>query len=115
VVYRVVAGAVPQAAAIRSVAPEGEPEASTLVPSETERVQAERGRALFERHDCAACHDPGRATPGMVVKELRGLAGRYDVASLAGFFEAPTPPMPVFALSEEERRDLAHHLLTTYR
>jgi glucose/arabinose dehydrogenase len=115
VVYRIVAGPAPRAGAIPSAASEVEREAPALVLSEAQRVQAEWGRALFERHDCAACHDPARATPGMVAKELRGLAGRYDVASLAGFFEAPTPPMPVFALSEEERRALALHLLATYR
>jgi hypothetical protein len=51
----------------------------------------------------------------MVTKELRGLAGRHDVEGLAAFLAAPTPPMPVVALSEEEKRDLAVYLLATYR
>jgi mono/diheme cytochrome c family protein len=114
-VYRVVAAAAPRAAAPPPPARGPEAEPPTLVLPEALRAQAERGRELYGRHGCAACHDPARATQGMVAKELERLSKRYDVASLAAFFEAPTPPMPVFALSEEERRDLAVHLLVTYR
>jgi glucose/arabinose dehydrogenase len=110
-VYRVAYGAAPgpDAALGRAAVGAADPLAA-LAPGER-RLRAERGAALFARHDCAACHDPARATPGVVAKELRGLAGRYDVAGLAAFFDAPTPPMPVFALSAEEKRDLAVHLL----
>lgn len=37
---------------------------------------------------------------------------RYDAATLERFLAAPTPPMPLFDLSERERLDLAGYLLT---
>jgi mono/diheme cytochrome c family protein len=113
-VYRVTSGPARPALAQAQASHDARDPLSGLA-AEERRLRAERGRELFGRNDCAACHDPARATPGMVAKELRGLAGRYDVAGLAAFFEAPTPPMPVFPLSAEEKRDLAVHLLTEYR
>ena len=41
-----------------------------------------------------------------------GLASRYDLDSLAGYFLTPAPPMPRYELSEDQRRELAHFLLT---
>jgi glucose/arabinose dehydrogenase len=120
-VYRVTSGGATRTAAAPTAASEPAPNSlsalsalSALSPEER-RLQAERGRELFVLHDCAACHDPARATPGMVPKELRGLASRYDLTSLGAFLEAPTPPMPVVALSAQEKRDLAVHLLSEYR
>ncbi len=113
-VYRVTSGGATRTAAAPTAAPEPAPDPLAALPPEERRLQAERGRELFGRHDCAACHDPARATPGVVPKELRGLASRYDVTSLGAFLEAPTPPMPVFALSAQENRDLAVHLLVEY-
>jgi glucose/arabinose dehydrogenase len=114
VIYRVTAGGGTRAGGARAsrAAAERDPLAS-LLPEERS-VRASRGRALFERHDCGACHDPARATPGMVTRELGGLAGRHDLESLAAFLEAPTPPMPVVALSSEEKRDLAAYLLAEH-
>jgi glucose/arabinose dehydrogenase len=113
-VYRVTYGAASHPAATPAQAAGEAPDPLATLSSEERRLRGSRGRELFGRNDCAACHDPARATRGVVVKELRGLGGRYDVAGLAAFFDAPTPPMPVFALSPEEKRDLAVHLLGEY-
>jgi mono/diheme cytochrome c family protein len=113
-VYRVTSGGATHAAAAPTPVAEPASDPLSALTPEERRLQAERGRELFGRNDCAACHDLARATPGMVPKELRGLASRYDVASLSAFLEAPTPPMPVFALSAEDKRDLAVHLLVEY-
>lgn len=75
---------------------------------------AERGRALWERHGCATCHNAERAAPGVVPKLLTGLALRYSRADLAALLRTPTPPMPVLPLGEEERADLAVHLLRAH-
>jgi glucose/arabinose dehydrogenase len=72
-----------------------------------------RGRALWDAHACATCHDPARAAAGVVARPLAGLAARHDVASLAALLETPPPPMPVAPLSPEERADLAGYLLAT--
>jgi mono/diheme cytochrome c family protein len=68
---------------------------------------AQAGSALFEQLPCGECHDPGAATP----VPLDGLAQKYDPASLADYFLAPTPPMPKYPLSDQERLELAHYLL----
>jgi cytochrome c553 len=75
-------------------------------------ARGERGAALFESNACYACHEPGRTTPGVVVKPIAGLSKRYSLDDLAAFLAAPTPPMPVVPLSPEERLDLAAYLLT---
>ena len=80
-----------------------------------DRVAARhRGAALYETHDCARCHDPERADPGVVPVPLReaALREKYGVADLAAYLLAPTPPMPAFPLAEAERRDLAVFLLS---
>jgi len=73
-----------------------------------------RGAALFEQHDCASCHDAARAAEGIVATPLAGLASRYDAAEVDALLTTPTPPMPVFPLSADERRDLTAFLQTTY-
>jgi glucose/arabinose dehydrogenase len=73
-----------------------------------------RGRALWDRHGCAACHDPRAASPGMVTKPLAGLASRYDAPALAAYLRAPQPPMPAFDLPQAERADLALFLLSQH-
>ncbi|MCG8589008.1 MAG: PQQ-dependent sugar dehydrogenase [Proteobacteria bacterium] len=80
--------------------------------SPAERLEsAARGADAYAAHDCASCHEAAKAAPGVVPFELVELQKRYDLASLAAFFEAPTPPMPAFPLSENERNDLAVFLL----
>lgn len=117
-IYRVrpLAGdeASPRPPTVRSAAP-----ATPVDPlaglSEGERsASRQRGAALYETHRCARCHEPEQADPGVVAVPLsvERLASRFDVASLAGFLLAPTPPMPALAISEGERGDLAVFLLS---
>jgi mono/diheme cytochrome c family protein len=73
-----------------------------------------RGRTLWDRYGCAACHDPKAAAPGMVTKPLAGLAKKYDPATLAEYLRTPKPPMPAFDLSDAERADLALFLLAQH-
>lgn len=69
----------------------------------------QQGAALFRRYGCGNCHE--RARMGRTIRPLTEVGSRYDLASLMDFFVAPTPPMPVFPLSEEERQALAVYLL----
>ncbi len=64
-----------------------------------------QGRALYQRYQCAACHE------GDSGRRLQDLASRYRAAELADFFVSPTPPMPQFPLVEKEREALAVYLL----
>ncbi len=85
------------------------------LPAEERAARAERGRALFDEHACGSCHVDSQAAEGVVVKPLVGLAARFDVDALASLLATPPPPMPVFPLDAEERRDLAVHLLAAER
>jgi glucose/arabinose dehydrogenase/cytochrome c551/c552 len=93
--------------------PGGGPNAAAKPRALGPEVEA-RGRALWDRYACAACHDPKAATPGMVTKPLAGLAKRYDAATLAAYLRTPQPPMPAFDLSDAERADLARFLLARH-
>jgi glucose/arabinose dehydrogenase len=100
-----VARAVPKPAA----AP---PDRLAALSSEERERRAATGRALYEDHGCFRCHETTRAGPGVVARPLEDLASRYDLAALTAFLAAPTPPMPVFELDREQRRDLAVFLLS---
>jgi cytochrome c553 len=88
--------------------------AAALPISATEVAErSERGAALFEKNACHGCHVEGRLAPGVVGKPLANLSQRYTVDDLAAYLAAPTPPMPLFPLSGEERKDLAVYLLSS--
>jgi hypothetical protein len=65
------------------------------------------GEKLYERLPCRTCHAPDMPTP----VPLANLGEKYTLQSLADYFLTPTPPMPKYNLSEEQRLQLAHYLL----
>ncbi len=67
-----------------------------------------RAEPLVARFACAGCHAAG--TPAG--NKLQSLGERYGVDTLAAFFITPRAPMPVYPLSEEDRRALAIFLLS---
>jgi glucose/arabinose dehydrogenase len=115
-VYRIAPGAA-RAAAAAPAAPATSPAAAAdplaALPAAERSAASARGGALYEANACFRCHEPARAEAGMVASPLAGLRARYQVASLAAFLAAPTPPMPMFPLADGERRDLAVYLLET--
>lgn len=100
--------------------PDGTPVAAAdrdplaAMPSADRVAAHERGAALYETQDCARCHDPERAEPGVVPVPLSAAAlrAKYGVDDLSAYLLAPTPPMPASPLAEAERRDLAVFLLS---
>lgn len=113
VIYRVAYGESLSVAATTSSVKEDQPDHILQALNPAERAQfAAQGEALFGRYPCRSCHDP-RFVGGMRhVRELKDLSARYSVEQLQEFFVTPTPPMPIFPLSEAERRALAVYLLT---
>jgi glucose/arabinose dehydrogenase len=108
-VYRVTrthAGAAAAAPAPAAAAPDP---LADVEPRERAQL-SESGSGLWERHRCAQCHDPAVAAPGVVPAPLAGLRARHSLHSLAELLATPTPPMPVFALTAQERRALAVYL-----
>jgi glucose/arabinose dehydrogenase len=83
------------------------------LPPDERAPARQRGKALYEQHRCARCHEPERADPGVVAVPLPAdrLRARYELGALADYLLAPTPPMPAFPLEAAERRDLAAFLL----
>jgi glucose/arabinose dehydrogenase len=110
-VYRVAWGGAPKGGATAAT---GRTAAATAKAAPVSKEALARGRALWEENACAACHDPKAAAPGMVTKPLAGLAKRYDASSLAEYLKTPQPPMPVYDLSDAQRRDLALLLLAQH-
>ncbi len=84
------------------------------VPESERAARATRGAQLYRDLGCASCHQPGAATPGMVITPLARLGQRWSVETLTTFLAAPTPPMPAVERGTDERRDLAVHLLVAH-
>jgi glucose/arabinose dehydrogenase len=109
-IYRIAYGESTRSTAIPTrPARVGDPLAA--IPANERQAASERGAQLWQSHECAKCHAPG-ADPSF--RPLTGLAAKYDLAGLTHYLLVPQPPMPVFPLSESQRRDLAIHLLTVY-
>ncbi|MEE8580602.1 MAG: PQQ-dependent sugar dehydrogenase [Myxococcota bacterium] len=85
------------------------------LPLAERAARTRRGEAIYQQHGCASCHLPGSGQVGVVIKPLERLAARYSLEELAALIATPTPPMPVFALARQERRDLAVYLLEAFR
>ena len=69
-------------------------------------AMADNGAALYRRYACGACHEQGKNPV-----DLSDLRHRLGYAAVIEVLRAPQSPMPVFPLSDSERRDLAVHLL----
>ena len=69
---------------------------------------ASAGQLLYQQHGCDTCHGAAAATP----VPLDALAEKYSVSTLAEYFLTPTPPMPTYDLSGDERAQLANFLLS---
>lgn len=113
-IYRVAVGAAPAAAPKASAAapsPTGVPAPLAALPLNEAKGRSEHGETLFEETGCWGCHVVGRTKPGVVAVPLAKLSQRYSLDALAAYFSAPTPPMPVLPLTDEERFDLAVYLL----
>jgi mono/diheme cytochrome c family protein len=109
-VYRIAygEGAAPAARGAAPVVRERADPLAALPPAE--RTAAERrGEQLWNDNDCARCHVRGEA--GTRPRPLGGLGSRYTLDSMIAFLAAPQPPMPLYDLTPEQRRDLAIFLL----
>lgn len=88
--------------------------ALALAPTEiatavvTDPQLAAAGALLYAEMPCASCHDDAATTP----VSLQQVPHRYNLVTLADYFLAPTPPMPRYDLSPEQRVQLAHYLFS---
>ncbi|MDK1025581.1 MAG: PQQ-dependent sugar dehydrogenase [Gammaproteobacteria bacterium] len=68
-----------------------------------------QGEALFQQHQCVSCHND--QPDG---KKLSRVGFRYDLNDLRAHFIKPPVPMPVFPLSDADRKALAVYVIKTY-
>jgi glucose/arabinose dehydrogenase len=78
--------------------------------AERERAKVE-GKGLWDANGCKSCHEPGSRE---VYRPLDKLSAKYTIDSLVEYLRTPQPPMPVFPLSDEQRRELAIYLLEVH-
>lgn len=111
-IYRIAYGQTARGPATAAPAPARNPLASLT----QEQIQAAsaHGQALWDANACASCHDAGQAAPN-AYRPLMALGSKYSIDSLVAYLRTPQPPMPVYPLSDDERRDLAVYLLATNR
>lgn len=78
---------------------------------------AERGQAVWKENQCDMCHDPAQVgkDPDLPIRVLERLGAKYDVARLVTYLQAPQPPMPLFEMTDEQRRDLSTYVLKRFR
>jgi glucose/arabinose dehydrogenase len=115
-IYRVAFGEPPIAqrrAAVADVTRSGN-QAAMQQAYDAEEIAAyqQQGATLFQQYACGNCHEARKLRAGATLVSLDDLAARYSVGELAAFFTAPTPPMPVFPLSDEQRESMAVYLYT---
>lgn len=115
VIYRIRRGA--PSAAGNSLLPADSPAVTTPtnplseLPADRRGALVEAGEAVFAANACGTCHLAEEAVPGVVIKPLRDLSAKHSIEGLVQFLVTPTPPMPVFDLSDAEREALAVYLL----
>ena len=67
---------------------------------------SKQGKALYEQHNCASCHEQGENPIS-----LEGLSERMSYTAVMEILKAPPPPMPLLPLGEQELRALSVYLL----
>lgn len=103
------------AGAIYRLSPSSVPSTPTILPTRlANKVEKKppaidsdavrEGKTLYQSHDCAHCHQ--QQVP------LKDLNKKYSLDSLANYFDSPTPPMPKYDFSDQQKMALAHYLLS---
>lgn len=97
----------------------GNPESSSTGDSELAALDADerarligQGAKLFQQYRCGQCHEPQYASEMRRIRPLQQLSTRYSLRQLQDFLRSPQPPMPVFPLSDDDRKALSVYLLT---
>jgi mono/diheme cytochrome c family protein len=73
--------------------------------------------SIWSASRCETCHDPAlfASAPVKTAKVLQRLPARYDIDRMVVYLRAPQPPMPLFEMTDRERRDLAAYVLDRFR
>jgi mono/diheme cytochrome c family protein len=104
-IYRVAHGEQARAAAtaLPSATPIDDAVLTALSPAQRTELAAQ-GEQRYQQYRCAGCHEQRFAGGMRTIRPFINLSSRYTVQQLQSLLATPTPPMPVFPLSEEERK-----------
>ena len=113
VVFKVTTGSASPPASAGTTAPPRVDEGAALAIDE---AAATRGRVVWVENQCDMCHDPALVgkDKDLPIKVLEKLGARYDLAKMITYLKAPQPPMPLFELTDEQRRDLSAYVLKRF-
>ncbi len=78
---------------------------------EERHIAAKKGKAIYQNMRCSTCHSIN-GEGNNSGKALERLSHRYTSRSLATYFLLPTPPMPQYSLTEQQRLELSLYLLS---
>jgi glucose/arabinose dehydrogenase len=114
-VFRVTPGNGPRR--VRGAVPAGQASPAGTAGVAADAGDIERGAAIWKASRCDTCHEPVRVgtSPLKTAKILQKLQARYDIDRMVVYLRAPQPPMPLFEMTDRERRDLAAYLLERFR
>ena len=114
-IYRIAKGAPPSPSSASPVpAAPARPQAPELASASDDQARA-RGLVLYESLACYGCHEIARANAGTIAIPLEERIREREIAEIADFLKAPTPPMPAYDLDALQRRDLATYLVESTR
>ncbi len=93
------------------------PSTSARPAPEGINASADRGALVWQANRCEQCHDPAIIgnNPGKTARVLEHLGAKYDLEKMITYLKAPQPPMPLFEMTDPERRDLAAYVLERFR
>ena len=115
-IYRVAYGEQARAAVAAPAAatPIVDAELSALSAAERRELAAQ-GEQRYQQYRCAGCHEERFAGGMRTIHPFKNLSTRYTVQQIQALLATPTPPMPVFPLSDDERKAVAVYLLLTWQ
>ncbi|HKI74230.1 MAG TPA: PQQ-dependent sugar dehydrogenase, partial [Pseudomonadales bacterium] len=81
---------------------------AALTPLDQARL-AQTGQALFKQFSCTRCHGDSE---GHIA--LENIGTRYNIETLGHYLQHPRPAMPIFPMSQADRRALAVYLIASH-
>lgn len=110
-VYRVAYGETPRAPLIVAAPTDATADPLKDTSADEIREATATGAKLWADGGCDSCHGADRSAGH---RPLSKLPSRYTIESLMQFLAAPQPPMPLYPLSTDQRRNLAIYLLDRF-
>ncbi|MBL4682404.1 MAG: PQQ-dependent sugar dehydrogenase [Pseudomonadales bacterium] len=110
VIYRVAYGEAQKLQLAVPMNPYNSVDTLSSLGEEQQLILASEGAELYQAYQCVACH----ADNGSSLKKLENLGERYNLETIAEYIRRPNSPMPIYPLTEAQRRSLGVYLIERY-